>query len=113
MLIGLETSKEQFQFSEQQPWCMIHNKDNFDLTGSFMFFSDRLATIHQEMESWQPKNMFDIFRPPYRDRFSYYAQMSSLLIAIVGLFGLVLSIIQMPFAIEGFIISKKALAASQ
>jgi hypothetical protein len=68
----------------------------------FKLFRGRLEALHQEMQSWKPRRLGHLVKPGYTDRFSYYTQMFAVLIAIVGLLGLFLSVIQTAYAIISY-----------
>jgi hypothetical protein len=75
----------------------------------FRYFGGRLRTIHEEMQAWRPQSFRHLFKPAYKDRFSYYTQMFALFIAVIGLVGIVLSIIQTAYATKGVQIALEAL----
>jgi hypothetical protein len=50
------------------------------------------------MRNWRPRRVHELFRPGYGDRFIYYTQLFALLIAVVGIVGVVLSIVQTAYA---------------
>jgi hypothetical protein len=76
---------------------------------SFKYFGRRLRTIHEEMQAWRPQSLRHLFKPAYKDRFSYYTQMFALFIAGIGLLGVILSMIQTAYAIVAVRIALEAL----
>ena len=68
------------------------------LPEDFPFLAQRLANIQERMRNWRPRRIHELFRPGYGDRFAYYTQLFALLIAVVGITGVVLSIVQTAYA---------------
>jgi len=65
----------------------------------FPILESRLLEIQDRMQNWKPRKVGDLLRAPYGDRFTYYTQLFALLIALIGITGIVLSIIQTVYAI--------------
>jgi hypothetical protein len=76
---------------------------------SFKYFGGRLKTVHEEMQAWRPQSLGHLFKPGYKDSFTYYTQMFALFIAGLGLLGVILSIIQTAYTIKAVKIALEAL----
>jgi hypothetical protein len=61
------------------------------------------------MRAWRPQSLRHLFKPGYKDRFTYYTQMFALFIAGLGLVGVILSMIQTAYAIVAVKIAREAL----
>jgi len=81
----------QWPRSEEAKWDAI----------PYFYLGDRVANIHEEMQSWRPRKLRDVFIPGYSDRFTYYTQMFALVIAVLGLIGIALMVVQTGFTIGG------------
>lgn len=60
----------------------------------------RLALIRLRMERWRPRRISDLLKPGYGDRFNYYTQLFALFIALIGVIGVTVSIIQTAYTIK-------------
>jgi hypothetical protein len=68
----------------------------------FVLFGGRLEALHRQMRDWRPRRVKNLRRPGYGDRFTYYTQCFALGIAVIGLIGLVSSILQTAYAIKAY-----------
>jgi quinol-cytochrome oxidoreductase complex cytochrome b subunit len=68
----------------------------------FVLFGGRLETLQRQMRDWRPRRIRDLFTPGYGDRFTWYTQMFFLAIGVIGLFGLILSVVQTVYAIFAY-----------
>jgi hypothetical protein len=76
----------------------------------FPHYSGHFALLHKQMLEWNPHKWKDLFEPGYRNRFMYWATLLGVLIASVGIAGVIMSIIS---AVTGFISMKVALRGFQ
>ena len=68
------------------------------IPSDFRFFKERLAFLNKEMRDDQPRGYFEVFRPGYTDRFTWYTQMFALIIAFLGILNVILSVVQTAYA---------------
>ena len=64
------------------------------------------------MKAWRALTFKHLFKPGYNDRFTYYTQMFALTIAIIGLLGLILSVVQTAYTIKGINVALQSLEVS-
>jgi hypothetical protein len=77
----------------------LHEDAKLHGFANFRILGPRLANIKNRMEDWNPKSVRDLAKPGYGDRFTYYTQLFALLIAAIGVVGVILSIVQTGYAV--------------
>jgi hypothetical protein len=59
----------------------------------FRYYRPRLLSLQKQMSEWRPKRMQDLLTPGYNDRFTFYSTMFALGVGLLGLVGVISSII--------------------
>jgi len=89
-------------------WSPPGDGDQFTLRGyqggtpmlsDFRYYRGHLAVIQKDMKDWGPENFKDLLQPGYKDRFVWFATVFGLIIAAVGIIGVITSIISTAVAI--------------
>jgi hypothetical protein len=65
------------------------------------------------MQAWWPQNPLQLFKPGYKDRFTYNTQMFAFFIAVLGAVGIALTAIQIGFAISAYYFSADVTISQQ
>lgn len=65
------------------------------------------------MQAWRPQSPLQLFKPGYKDRFTYYTQMFAFFIAVLGLVGIALTAMQTGYAISGYYLSADVTISQQ
>jgi len=60
----------------------------------FQFFQGRLRLIQQKMDDWRPQRVRELWKRGYRDPLTYYTFVTAIFFGVLGIVGLVASIIQ-------------------
>jgi hypothetical protein len=68
----------------------------------FRIFGGRLQELKRHMDLQQSRKLRDLFKPGYGDRFTWYTQMFALVIAVIGIIGLCLAIVQTVYTIRSY-----------
>jgi hypothetical protein len=68
----------------------------------FHIFGGRLQELKRQMDLEQSRRMRDLFKPGYGDRFTWYTQMFALALAIIGIVGLFLAVVQTAYAVQSY-----------
>jgi len=69
------------------------------MLSDFRYYRGHLAVIQKDMKDWGPENFRDLLQPGYKDRFVWFATVFGLIIAAVGIIGVITSIISTAVAI--------------
>jgi len=69
------------------------------MLSDFRHYRGHLAVIQKDMKDWGPENFRDLLQPGYKDRFVWFATVFGLIIAAVGIIGVITSIISTAVAI--------------
>jgi hypothetical protein len=70
----------------------------------FEIFGRRLEKLHGQVQKWKPRRLRQLLKPESSgvDRFTWCTQMFAITIAIIGLLGLLLSVVQTAYAIKAY-----------
>jgi hypothetical protein len=93
---------------KQFPWSVIISEwdiyfsEQTPMLQHFEYYQGHFAVLQGEMERWRPRTFRELLQPGYNDRFTWYATMFSIVIAAIGIIGIVTSIIQTVVAFNAF-----------
>jgi hypothetical protein len=70
----------------------------------FNILGRRLEKLHRQVQKWKPRRLRQLLKPESSgvDRFTWCTQMFAITIAIIGLLGLLLSVVQTAYAIKAY-----------
>jgi hypothetical protein len=71
----------------------------YPMLSDFEHYRGHLAVIQKDMKDWGPESFRDLLQPGYKDRFVWFATIFGLIIASVGVVGVIMSIIAVAIAI--------------
>jgi len=90
----------------QNPWDQADYKPgrDFKMKGAFhlrqfRYYRPRLAYLQEQMKAWRPRRFSELFKPGYYDRFTWFIAIFGLVFGIIATLSLVISIIQVIFAV--------------
>jgi len=63
------------------------------LLGHFEYYRPHLALLMKQMSEWKPQRRGDLLQVGYNDRFTYYSTIFGVSIAVLGLAGVISTII--------------------
>ena len=75
----------------------------------FSCFGGHLALLRHQMTEWKPEHNRDLFQPGYKDRFMWYATLLGGLIAILGIIGIITSVISATTSIVAINLARRSL----
>jgi len=84
---------------EVDPFTLRKYQRGTPMLSDFRHYRGHLAVIQKDMKDWAPENFRDLLQPGYKDRFVWFATVFGLIIAAVGIIGVITSIISTAVAI--------------
>jgi hypothetical protein len=75
----------------------------------FNLYRPHLAYLHQQMMSWKPRSLSELFIPGYSDRLAWYTAIFAIVFGVLGLVSVITSIVQMGLAIVALRVSQEQL----
>jgi hypothetical protein len=63
------------------------------LLSHFEYYRPHLALLMKQMNEWKPQRRGDLLQPGYHDRFTYYSTMFGVWVGVLGLVGVISTII--------------------
>jgi hypothetical protein len=67
----------------------------------FDHYCGHWAVLQKQMDGWKPQKIRELLQPGYRDRFSWYTTWVSIIFAFLGVFVIVISIMQTYWGYQG------------